>query len=178
MLVEQAAQLDHHPVRRQFGVAADARDFLEVIGLLAAGGQHAGVIDRQTELLLEALALLRWQFRQGGAHVVEERVLDDHRQQVRIGEVTVVVGFLFAAHRTGFVLVRIVQAGLLDHFSAVFDQFDLTLDFAVDRLLDEAERVDVLDLAAGAELDLAFRTDRYVAVATQRAFGHVAVANP
>ncbi|MNN75769.1 hypothetical protein D3C81_1920920 [compost metagenome] len=67
---------------------------------------------------------------------------------------------------------------MLDHLAAVFDQFDLTLDFAVDRLLDETERVDVLDLAAGAEFDLAFRTDRYVAVATQRTFGHVAVANP
>src|SRR5471032_567118 len=178
LFVQQAAQFNHHPVGRQLGVAADARDFLEVIGLLTAGGQDTGVVDRQTELRLEALAFLRRQFRQGSAHVIEERVLDHHRQQVRIGEVTVVVGFLFAAHWTGFVLVRIVQASLLDHFAAVFDQLDLTAYFAVDRLLDKAERVDVLDLAARAEFDLAFRTDRHVAVATQRAFGHVAVADP
>jgi hypothetical protein len=66
----------------------------------------------------------------------------------------------------------------VDDFAARFDQVDLTLDLAVDRLLDEAERVDVLDLAAGAELfDRAFRANRHVAVATQRAFGHVAVAD-
>jgi len=80
--------------------------------LLTARRQDAGVVDRQAELRLEALAFLRRQFRQGGAHVIEERVLDDHRQQVRIGEVTVVVGFLFAAHGAGFVFVRVVQAGL------------------------------------------------------------------
>ena len=66
---------------------------------------------------------------------------------------------------------------MLDHLAAVFDQLDLATHFAVDRLLDEAERVDVLDLAAGAELDLALGADRHVAVATQRAFGHVAVAD-
>jgi hypothetical protein len=51
------------------------------------------------------------------------------------------------------------------------------LYFAVDRLLDKTERVDVLDLAAGAELGLTHRAHRHVAVATQRAFGHVAVAD-
>ncbi len=109
--------------------------------------------------------------------MLQECVFDDHWQQVRIGEVTVVVGFLLAAHGTGFVSVRVVQAGLLNDLTAVFDQVDLALDLAVDRLLDEAERVDVLDLAARPVLNLAFWTNRHVAVATQRAFGHVAVAD-
>ena len=47
----------------------------------------------------------------------------------------------------------------------------------VDGFFDKAERVDVLDLGTGAELGLADRAHRDVAVAAQRAFGHVAVAD-
>lgn len=65
----------------------------------------------------------------------------------------------------------------MNDLAAVFDQFDLALNFAVDRFFDEAERVDVLDLAAGAEFSLTKSANRHVAVATQRTFGHVAVAN-
>ncbi|CRR45324.1 hypothetical protein PAERUG_E16_London_17_VIM_2_04_14_05465 [Pseudomonas aeruginosa] len=177
VLVEQAAQLDHHPVGRQLGVAADALDLLEVVGHLAAGGQHAGIVGGQAVLALEAFALLHRQFRQLLAQLRQVLGFDDHRQQVGTGEVTVVVGFFLAAHGAGLVLVRVVQAGFLDHLAAVLDQLDLALDLVVDRLLDEAEGVDVLDLGAGAEFGLALRSHRDVAVAAQRALGHVAVAD-
>ena len=104
-------------------------------------------------------------------------MLNHHRQQVRAGEVAVVVGFFLAAHGTRLVLVRIVQAGFLHHLAAVFDQLDLALHFVIDGFFDEAERVDVLDLGTGAECGLADRPYRDVAVAAQRAFSHVAVAD-
>ena len=48
-------------------------------------------------------------------------------------------------------LVRIKQARLLHHFAAALEQFDLAPDFEVDRLLDVAEGIEVLDLGARAE---------------------------
>src|SRR5690606_12972649 len=75
------------------------------------------------------------------------------------------------------VLVRVVQAGFLHDSAAVLDDLNLTLDLAVNGALHEAERVDVLDLGAGAELALAFRSNRDVTVAAHGAFGHVAVAD-
>ncbi len=51
------------------------------------------------------------------------------------------------------------------------------MDFGVDRLLDKAEGVDVLDLAAGAELGLTLGAHGDVAVAAQGSFGHVAVTD-
>src|SRR5690606_40260986 len=86
-----------------------------------------------------------------------------------------IVGFFLAAHGARLVLVRVVQTGFLNHRAAVLDQLDLPLYLGIDRLLDEAEGVDVLDLAAGTELGLTLGPYRYVAVAAQRAFGHVAI---
>src|SRR5690606_9783830 len=176
-LVQQAGQLAHHPVGRQLGVAAGALDLLEVVGHLAAGREHAGIVGGQAELALEAFALLLRQFRQLAADLFAEGRPDDHRQQVRGGEVAVVVGLFLAAHGAGFVLVRIVQAGFLNHRAAILDQLDLTLHLGIDSPFDEAEGVDVLQLAAGAELGLALGPYRHVAVAAEGALGHVAVAD-
>ena len=177
VLVEQAGEFAHHPVGGQLGVAADRCDLLEVFGHLAAGRQYGGVVGRQAVLALEAFAFLSRQLRQLAADFLDEAVFQYHRQQVGAGEVTVIVGFFLAAHGTGLVLVRVVQAGFLHHLAAILDQLDLALDLVVDGLLDEAERVDVLDLGAGAELGLPLGAYRDVAVAAQRAFGHVAVAD-
>ena len=54
---------------------------------------------------------------------------------------------------------------------------DLARDFVVDGLLDVAERIDVLDLGARAELLGADLAHRHVGVAAERAFLHVAVAD-
>jgi hypothetical protein len=70
------------------------------------------------------------------------------------------VGVFLAAHGAGLAGVRVEQHGGLLDLAAVLDQVDLPLDLVVDGLLQEAEAVEVLDLAAGAELGLAAgRTD-------------------
>ena len=76
----------------------------------------------------------------------------DERRQVGIGKVAIVLRVFLAAHRARLVPVRIVEPGLLDDRAAVLDQLDLPADLEVDRLLEEAEAVQVLDLAARAEL--------------------------
>ncbi len=166
-----------HPVGGLLGVAADILHFLEEVGHLAAGGQHAGVIGGQTQFAFETCALLGRQFRQGLAQVFDVGLVHFHRQQVRAREVAVIVGFFLGAHAARLVSVRIIQAGFLHDLAAVLDQLDLTLHLEVDGTLDEAEGVDVLDLRAGAEGFLALGAHRDVDVATQGTFGHVAVGD-
>ena len=71
----------------------------------------------------------------------------------------------------------IEQARFLDNRAAILDQFDLALDLVLDGLLDELERVDVLDLGPGAEGLGSDRHDRDVGVAAETALLHVAVAD-
>ena len=85
----------------------------------------------------------------------------------RVREVAVVVRLFLAAHRAGLVAVRVVEARLLHDLAAALDQLDLPLDLEVDRPLDEAEGVEVLDLGAGAELRLCPR-GRTETLASQR----------
>ena len=61
--------------------------------------------------------------------------------------------------------------------AARFEHADVPFDFVLQRLLDEAERIDVLDFRLGAEFFLAARTHADVGIATQRAFFHVAIAD-
>jgi hypothetical protein len=72
--------------------------------------------------------------------------------------------------------VGIVQARLLHDRAAILDQLDLPAHLEVDGLLHEPEAVQVLDLAARAEL-VRPAAHRDVGVAAEAAFLHVAVAD-
>ena len=72
------------------------------------------------------------------------------RQQIGIGEIAVVVRLFLGAHRPRLAFVRIEQAGLLLDCAAFFDHADLPPSLMLDRLADEADRIEVLDLAARA----------------------------
>ena len=153
VLVERARQIAHHPVGGELRLAAEAlHDRLVVVGDLAARGQHAGVVGGEPVLRDEARGLLVRQLRQRRAHRFDHRLVDHQRQQVRVGEVAVVVRLFLGAHRARLAAVRVVEARLLHDLAAALDQLDLALDLVVDRALDEAERVEVLDLGARAEL--------------------------
>ena len=73
--------------------------------------------------------------------------------------------------------VRVVEARFLRDLATGLDDADVALDLVLQRLLDEAERVDVLDLGFGAEFFLSARPHADVGVAAQRTFFHVAVAD-
>ena len=141
------------------------------------GGQPAGVRGRQPELGLEARAQRLRQLGHRGPHGGDPVGRDDERRQVGIGEVAVVVRVFLAAHAAGLVPIRVVEPGLLDHRAAVLDEFDLAAHLEVDGALQEAEGVQVLDLAAGAEGLLAERSDRDIGVTAERPLLHVAVAD-
>ncbi len=84
---------------------------------------------------------------------------------------------LFRAHGIRAAFVSVVEARLLLHLSAGFEDLELAEDFVFQRLLDEAERVHVFDFGLGAKFGLALGANAHVGVAAQRAFFHVAVAD-
>src|ERR1700681_1387702 len=73
--------------------------------------------------------------------------------------------------------MRVVEARFLRDSATGLDDADVALDLVLQRLPDEAERVDVLDLGFGAEFLLSARPHADVSVAAQRPFLHVAVAD-
>ena len=72
-------------------------------------------------------------------------------------------------------VVGIEQAGFLHDLAAALDHVDLTARLMLDRLHDEAHRIDVLGLGPGAEF-LARPAHRHVDVGAHRALIHIAVA--
>jgi hypothetical protein len=84
------------------------------------------------------------------------------------------VRLLLGAHGAGFTPVRIEQPCLLLDLAAVLQDFDLPPRLVLDRLADEADRVHVLDLAAGTKRP-AWLAHRDVHVGSQVALLHVAV---
>ncbi len=117
------------------------------------------------------------QFRETVAGFFNEGIIDFYRQQVRAGEVAVVVGFFLGAHGAGFVTVAVIQAGFLHDAAAVFQNVHLPLNFVGNGLLHEPERVQVLGFGTCAQSVGPLRFQRNIHVETHGALGHVAVAD-
>ena len=177
--IQRAGQFAHDPIRGQLGLRrAQLRHHrLEVGAELAARTQDPGIVRRQVEVARKARGLVVGQLRQGRAHGTDERFVDLHRQEIRIREISIIVGLLLGAHRPGLVLVRVVETGFLHHGAAALEQVDLPRNFVVDRLLDESKGIQILDFGACAEFFAAARPHRHVGVAAKRPLLHVAVAD-
>jgi hypothetical protein len=83
------------------------------------------------------------------------------RQQVRIRESSGSPARLPSSASSASRRGRVEEARLLHHLAAVLDQLDLAAHLVLDRLLEEAERVEVLDLAARAERLAGLRTETF-----------------
>ena len=149
-LVEIAEQFLCDPVRRELGIAPFGNRLIEICAL-GISGQHTGIIARQAIVDLKPRAFLVWQFRQVDPNAFNERIINFQRQQVGVGEIAVIMRILFRSHAAGLALVRIIKAGFLIDRATALENFDLAARFELNRRLDEAKRVHVLDLAAGAE---------------------------
>ena len=71
-------------------------------------------------------------------------------KKIGIGEVPIVVRVFLAAHRAGGAGAGIEQPGFLDDRPALLEHVDLAPRLVLDRGHDEAHRIDVLGLGAGA----------------------------
>ena len=140
------------------------------------GGQDRGIVGGEAELALVAGALGVGELGQAWRGIRSRKAsLKLEREQVRIGEIAIIVRVLLGAQRARLALVGVEQAGFLDHVAAILDQVDLAARLMLDHRHDEADRIDVLGLGAGAELT-ARLADADVDVGAHRALLHIAVA--
>src|SRR5437763_822351 len=79
--VERSEQLGDHPVRRLLGLGAGLEQLVEPARNLDLGGQHAGVV-RRDSVAFVAFALGVGQLRQRRPAIGEERVVELERKQV------------------------------------------------------------------------------------------------
>ena len=173
------------PVGHQLGVAALGGGF-EIVGLGLFRDQHDGVVLRQAIVRHQTLALVVRQLGQRRLDLGDPGLFQIQRQQVGIGEVAIILRLFLGPHGARFAGCRVVQARLLGDRTTVFQDLDLAARLILDRLRNEAEAVDVLDLAARAQIAEVARllelvivsgpADRHVYVGPQIALLHVPVA--
>ena len=139
-------------------------------------GQLRSVVFGQGVVFDEALGHHAGQLGHFAFDALDPVAADHQRWQVRVRKVAVVGGVFLGAHGAGFARVGVEQHGGLLDGVAVFDLVDLPTHFVVDGLLHELEAVQVLDLAACAQLATGL-AHRHVGITPEAAFLHVAVAN-
>ncbi len=134
--IEPPQQRPHDPVAHGLGLGEGLETGFEVIGQLLAGGEDLGVVGGQAEGRYKPFFSRLGQLRQGLADRLDPVVVNGQRQEVRVGEVAVVVGFLLAAHGCGQVPVGVPEPGFLGHKAAVGDPVLLAGHLELDGLFD------------------------------------------
>src|SRR5439155_654300 len=102
-----------------------ARRGLEVLGERAALREDRGIVRRQAVLRDEALTPLARQLRQASADPRDPRAIDLEGDEVRLGEVPVVVRVLLRAHRARQAAVGVPEARLLHDALALRESLGL-----------------------------------------------------
>src|SRR5438874_13284537 len=87
-----------------------------------------------------------------GANLLDPLLIDYQWRQIRIGKVAVILCVFLGAHGARLVTVGVVEPRFLLDGAAVFDHLTLAPDLEFDGVLQKAEAVQVLDLAARTEL--------------------------
>jgi len=82
----------NHPVGSQLAVIA-VGDLLKEGGIFSLGGQDGSVVIRQPEISDKAGFFRVGQLWQGGSDIIDPRLFNLERQQVWVGEITIVVRF-------------------------------------------------------------------------------------
>src|SRR5579859_5856187 len=139
--------------------------------------EHVRRVRCEAHLGDEALALGARELGHRRANALDVRVVEYQRRQIGIREVAVVLRLLLAAQAEGRPGVLLPAARLLHDAAAAVEHRGLARDLVGDGLLDEAERVDVLELDARAELRLARGADAHVGVAAEAPLFEVAVVD-
>ena len=149
-----SARRASRPLVTQLAVSFASRSRAARSKKSAAGpfhGDHAGVVGREPVLADQPRAFGVRKLGKAGLDFGHPGGVEFERQQVGVGEIAIVVGLFLRAHRPGLAPARIEQARLLQDLAAVLEDLDLPSRLVLDRLLDVAVGIDVLDLAARAQ---------------------------
>ncbi len=138
-------------------------------------GEDLGVIFGDAVLGDHTLAALGGLFRQERAPGGDCRLVQLHGNEVRLREISIVVGVFLGAHGGGFHRFGIPAARFLHNRDGMRHAFALAARLVFKRRVNAAEGVHVLDFHLRAELLRAARTDGDVHIAAHVAFFEIAV---
>ena len=142
----------------------------------AAGHEHRRPLE--VELGLEPPNALGRSLRELHAEPLDELAWRLDGNEIRLGEVAVVVRLLLRAPRTERAARGVEVVRLLLDLPPALPDADLPLDLRLDSARDEVERVHVLDLGARPELVGPLRSDGHIGVHAQGALLHLRVRDP
>ena len=111
------------------------------------------------------------------ATAIDPFLVQLERHQVWIRKVAIVVRLLFGAHHHRLATFKIPKPGLLIDCATLAQHLRLALDLVFDGILDELERIDVLEFNLGPKLLLAQRTEREIRLTAEAPFIHIAVTD-
>ena len=83
-------------------------------------------------------------------NLLDPSLINGKGWQVRLREIPVIVGMLFASLGDGDAALFHPATGLLNYFSAAFDDLALTVYLKLERLVHRAKAIHVLDFRAGS----------------------------
>ncbi len=104
-------QRARNPVGREFRIGGGAQRRQHRFKIVRNGlvaGQNRRIVGAQSIGCLIALGLGIGQFGQSRTPCRQGGLIQHHRQQIRIGEIAVIIGGFFGAHQTGFIPIRVI----------------------------------------------------------------------
>ena len=149
---------------------------LEILSDFLFGCQDVGIIFRQFVIQDQALTFGSWGFGQCLFEVLNVFLGNNHRMQIGIWKITIVIGCFFGAH--GFCCPRNcieISCFLVDGVALV-DACDLSFDFVLNGLMQKFQRIHVLDFNACAQR-LSGATHRDIGVNAQLPLFHISVTH-
>ena len=152
LFLHQTHGFHHKPVGCLLGPAAQAGGLLKDVRHVLGTGEKPGIILRKPVFLLVPGYFLRAQLRLAGLNPGNPLIAYDHRHQIRIREIPVILGILLGSHGLGALLVVIPAPRLLDYLSAFFQQLNLTPALPLYGSGNGLKGVQVLHLGPGAKL--------------------------
>src|SRR5207248_2075946 len=114
------------------------------------------------------------EFRQRSGGLCDERLGEDERWQIGLREVAVIVRILLRPLAEGHTAFLGPTTRLLEERATGPQYLGLPLHLILQRAIDAAEGVDVLDFHLRAELRRAARAERDIRIAAERALFHIA----
>ena len=147
-LVQRAQQIVDDPVWRpscRRGLSATLLKNISAIALSETSTEGVIGPTGRASGISRAFLVVR-QLRQAFRQRIDNRPRSNsRRQQVGIGEIAIVMRLFLGTHGAGLALVRVEQPRLLVDSAAIFEDRDLAPRLVLDRLVDEADRIDVLE---------------------------------
>ncbi len=173
---EGALEVVEDPVGDALGLLRAPGGGLEIAGGGQVVGEDGGVVLGDGVFVHVTGALFPRQLGLAGGRILDE-VGGLDREEVRVGEVAVVVRAFLDAHEGGFAAHVVPAAGLLLEHLAALEGLDLARDFKEEGAADAGDGVEILQLDLGAPLVGGRRAHGDVDVATELALFHVGVGD-